>query len=68
MSLNKWRVTAYGVARSEFTYEVEAATEREALEDAYGLHGRRLRDGAVSEALGVHASAVLLGGGEAEGE
>jgi hypothetical protein len=68
MNLNKWRVTAYGVARSEFTYEVEAATEREALEEAYSLHGRRLRDGAVSEALGTHAGAVLLGGGETEGE
>jgi hypothetical protein len=56
------------VARSEFTYEVEAATEREALEEAYSLHGRRLRDGAVSEALGTHAGAVLLGGGETEGE
>lgn len=61
-----WQVTAYGVAGTEFTYEVEAASKREAQEKAYGLHGRRLRDGEVVEQLGSSSTAVHRGAGNGE--
>lgn len=64
MSLDGWRVTAFGVARTEFTYEVEAATEGEALDEAYGRHGRRLRSGEVTEALGTCALVARMRHGE----
>lgn len=64
MSPGNWRVTAFGVAGGEFTYEVDATTKDEALEKAYGEHGRRLREGKVGEALGTQAGAVRIGGGE----
>ncbi|MFE0472690.1 hypothetical protein ACFW2V_13845 [Streptomyces sp. NPDC058947] len=64
MSSGNWRVTAFGVAGGEFTYEVKAETKSEALEEAYGEHGRRLREGAVGEALGTQAGAVRIDGGE----
>lgn len=66
MDLSKWRVTVFGVAGTEFTYEVEAATESEALEKTYGSHGRRLRSGEVTEALGARAMVAHVGHGEVD--
>lgn len=56
----EWRVTAFGVAGTEFTYQVEASDKQTALEEAYGRHGRRLRDGVVTDVLGVNAYAERL--------
>jgi hypothetical protein len=60
MSTDTWRVTAYGVAGTEFTYEIEATSKDKALEEAYGRHGRRYRDGETYEYLGTRASAVRI--------
>jgi hypothetical protein len=49
-------------------YEVDASNESEALEEAYGRHGRRLLEGAVKEALGVQARVVRLSDGEADAQ
>jgi hypothetical protein len=56
-----WKVIAFGVGGSEFTYEVEAANKNDALDEAYGLHGRLLKDGKVTEALGWRSYAQPLG-------
>lgn len=56
-----WRVTAFGTASTEFNYEVEADSKDGALEEAYGRHGRRYRDGEVTEYLGTSATAVRVG-------
>ncbi|WP_409238416.1 hypothetical protein [Streptomyces sp. PA5.6] len=56
-----WRVNAIGYAKTMFTYEVEAPTEADAKEAAYAIHGRRLREGDVSEALSPESRAAQLG-------
>lgn len=68
MGTDLWRVTAFGVAGTEFMYEVEAASESEALDEAYGAHGRRYKDGEVSEYLGTRASVTRLGEDKSEAE
>jgi hypothetical protein len=59
----EWRVHALGVGGSEFVYEVTADDESGALEEAYGKHGRRLRAGDISEALGTQARVIQQGEG-----
>lgn len=61
MSTTSWRVTAFGVGGTEYTYTVEADGQDQAREEAYGRHGRRLRDGEVNEPLGTRSFAVPLG-------
>lgn len=68
MSTDTWRVTAFGTAGTEFTYEVEAESEQSALDEAYGRHGRRYRSGEVNEYLGTRSHAVRLGEEEVETE
>lgn len=61
MSVSSWRVTAFGVGGTEYTYVIEAGDREQAQEEAYGRHGRRLRDGEVNEPLGTRSFAVPLG-------
>ncbi|MEU5425224.1 hypothetical protein AB0H73_06400 [Streptomyces olivoreticuli] len=56
-----WRVTALGIANTEFTYEEQALTADAAIEATYGHHGRLLRSGEVTEPLGSRSAAVQLG-------
>lgn len=48
----RYRVEAIGVEGSVYVYEVEAPTQREAVQQVYGTHGRMLRDGLVQDWLG----------------
>lgn len=56
-----WQVTAYGaVTGAEYVYRVTGpadATPLEVTNAAYGLHGRKLHEGEVTEPLGVGAFA-----------
>lgn len=54
-------VVAYGISGSEFPYGVDApdeATESEIAQSAYAEHGRKLREGLVTEPLGPNFSVM----------